>query len=85
MPFGLTEPLFVPEYWMPPSLFDLALNTDFDIESLIFYFGIGGIGAVFDNVISREKQHLQPPVVRSLLSVLALFPPIYSFFPDAAG
>ena len=24
MPFGLTEPLFVPQYWNPPSLFDLA-------------------------------------------------------------
>ena len=23
-PLGLTEPLFVPEYWHPPSLFDLA-------------------------------------------------------------
>ena len=23
MPFGLTEPLFVPAYWNPPSLFDL--------------------------------------------------------------
>jgi hypothetical protein len=23
-PFGLTEPLFVPEYWNPPSLFDSA-------------------------------------------------------------
>ena len=22
--FGLTEPLFVPEYWDPPSLFGLA-------------------------------------------------------------
>ncbi|NIO40679.1 MAG: hypothetical protein GTO41_11165, partial [Burkholderiales bacterium] len=31
MPFGLTEPLFVPEYWSPPSLFDLALTTGFDI------------------------------------------------------
>ncbi len=36
MPFGLTEPLFVPEYWNPPSLFDLAQRTGFDIESLIF-------------------------------------------------
>lgn len=26
-PFGLTEPLFVPEYWSPPSLFDLARTT----------------------------------------------------------
>ena len=27
MPFGLTEPLFVPLYWRPPSLFDLASKT----------------------------------------------------------
>ena len=50
MPFGLTEPLFVPEYWNPPSLFDLAARTGFDIESLIFCFGIGGVGAVLYNV-----------------------------------
>jgi len=55
MPFGLTEPLFVPEYWLPPSLFDLAANTGFDIESLIFCFGIGGIGAVFYNVLSGKS------------------------------
>ena len=54
MPFGFTEPLFVPEYWMPPSLFDLAENTGFDIESLIFCFGIGGIGSVFYNLLSKK-------------------------------
>lgn len=48
-PFGLTEPLFVPEYWSPPSLFDLARQTGFDIESLIFCFGIGGIRAVLSS------------------------------------
>ena len=52
MPFGLSEPLFVPEYWLPPSLFDLAENTGFDIESLIFCFGIGGIAAVFYNLLT---------------------------------
>ena len=46
MPFGLTEPLFVPAYWNPPSLFDLAQRTGFDLESLIFCFAIGGLGAV---------------------------------------
>lgn len=40
---GLTEPLFVPEYWSPPSLFDLAMRTGFDLESLLFAFGVGGI------------------------------------------
>ena len=51
-PFGLTEPLFVPEYWNPPSLFDLASRTGFDVESLIFCFGIGGVGAVLVNVVT---------------------------------
>jgi len=54
-PFGLTEPLFVPEYWSPPSLFDLALTTGFDIESLIFCFGIGGIAAVFYNILTNKS------------------------------
>lgn len=53
-PFGLTEPLFVPEYWNPPSLFDLAQRTGFDIESLIFCFGIGGVAAVLVNVLTRR-------------------------------
>jgi hypothetical protein len=46
---GLTEPLFVPAYWNPPSLFDLAHRTGFDIESLIFSFAMGGIAvAIYD-------------------------------------
>ena len=53
-PFGLTEPLFVPEYWNPPRLFDLAQNSGFDIESLIFSFGIGGTGAVLYNLFTRQ-------------------------------
>ena len=43
-PFGLTQPLFVPEYWNPPSLFNLAQRTGFDLESLVFCFAIGGLG-----------------------------------------
>ena len=54
MPFGLTEPLFVPEYWNPPSLFDLAARTGFDLESLIFCFAIGGVAAVLVNVLTRR-------------------------------
>ncbi|MCB1091796.1 MAG: hypothetical protein KDL87_09710, partial [Verrucomicrobiae bacterium] len=56
MPFGLTEPLFVPEYWNPPSLFDLAQKTGFDLESLVFCFAIGGVGAVLYDLITRRKQ-----------------------------
>lgn len=43
MPLGLTEPLFVPAYWNPPTLLDLARRTGFDLESLLFSFAIGGI------------------------------------------
>lgn len=46
LPLGLTEPLFVPDYWSPPSLFDLADLTRFDLESLLFSFSVGGIAAV---------------------------------------
>ena len=56
--FGLTEPIFVPAYWLPPSLFDLAQRTRFDIESVIFSFAIGGIGVVLYNALART--HLAP-------------------------
>lgn len=52
---GFTEPLFVPEYWSPPSLFDLALRTGFDIESLIFSFGIGGIAVILYQRIFERR------------------------------
>ena len=54
-PVGLTQPLFVPEYWNPPSLFELARTTGFDIESIIFSFAIGGIGAVLYNGLMRKR------------------------------
>lgn len=44
--FGLTEPIWVPESWNPPSLLELVRRTGFDMESFIFCFAIGGIGAV---------------------------------------
>jgi len=65
MPFGLTEPLFVPEYWFPPSLFDLADKTSFDIESLIFSFAIGGIGTVLYNLIFKRSLTEIPHTERS--------------------
>jgi hypothetical protein len=50
--FGLTEPIFVPAYWNPPSIFELAQRTGFDIESLIFSFALGGIGTVLYNAFA---------------------------------
>ena len=63
-PFGLTEPFFVPEYWNPPSLFELAQRTGFDIESIIFSFTIGGIGSVLYNSLTRRNLEPIDPEVR---------------------
>ncbi len=52
---GFAEPIFIPEYWDPPSLFDLAQKTGFDIESIIFAFSIGGIAAVIYEAIFKIK------------------------------
>lgn len=79
--FGLTEPLFVPEYWAPPSLFDLATKTGFDIESFLFSFAIGGIGVVLYRLVypvdlsplgDHEKQHTRHKLHRVLLFLPAL-------------
>lgn len=53
---GLTEPLFIPAYWLPPSLFDLAAQTGFDIESLIFSFGIGGVAVILYSLIFKSNE-----------------------------
>ncbi len=85
--FGLTEPLFVPAYWNPPSLFELAQRTGFDLESFVFSFAIGGIGTVLYDTVT--KRHFAPvssqtrgaPVHRFHLAALLLpfvvFVPLY--------
>jgi len=89
MPFGLTEPIFVPEYWSPPSLFNLATTTGFDIESLIFCFALGGIGAVLYNSLTGHKlneiveQERHQPLHRhhykALSAPFIVFPILYLF------
>ena len=78
-PFGLTEPLFVPAYWSPPSLFDLAQRTGFDIESIIFAFSIGGIGAVLYNLVTRQASLPVVPAGRHRFHRLALALPALIF------
>jgi hypothetical protein len=83
MPFGLTEPLFVPRYWNPPSLFDLAQKTGFDIESLIFCFAIGGMGAVLYDLLTGRRSRPMTIVERHLPihrhHLLALISPVIAF------
>ena len=87
--FGLTEPIFVPRYWNPPSLFELARNTGFDIESLIFSFAIGGIGTVLYRTLSATR--LKPIAIRERhgsrhrLHTLSLIAAPVAFVPLAFG
>jgi hypothetical protein len=84
---GLTEPFFVPAYWNPPSLFDLAHRTGFDIESVIFSFAMGGIAvALYErmfevkhlSIASDEKMHPRHHYhLAALLSSPAIFFTLY--------
>jgi len=90
---AVTEPLFVPAYWNPPSLFGLAQATGFDIESFIFSFAIGGLAVVLyelfipvRHVPFREKHaHLYHPLALVFtpslfvaITLLTHINPIYS-------
>jgi hypothetical protein len=59
---GLTEPLFVPAYWNPPSLFNLASTTHFDVESILFSFGTGGIASVlYEATLNLKHRKMSVP------------------------
>jgi hypothetical protein len=82
-PLGLTERLFVPAYWTPPSLFDLAKETGFDIESVIFSFVIGGVASILYEVVFGAR--LAPMTIsehyrkRHRFHRLALLSPVLLF------
>lgn len=66
--FGLTQPLWVPEYWRPLSIIKLPFK--FDIESIIFSFGTGGITVA---VYSWAFPSIARPIIRNKYLLLSLF------------
>lgn len=83
MPLGLTEPFFVPAYWLPPTLFDLARKTRFDLESLLFSFAVGGIAAIlYESLWGKSRKQIsihQMHAARHRFHLLALLSPVLSF------
>lgn len=84
MPLGLTEPLFVPEYWNPPTLLDLAQSTGFDLESLGFSFTVGGLAStLYDRIRPAPHATIEPDHRhrhRHRWHRVAISSPLLSFF-----
>ena len=52
-PMALTSLLFVPQYWTPPSLFDLDQKIRVGIEDVLW--AAGGIASVVAEILLKEK------------------------------
>jgi hypothetical protein len=72
-PMALTNILFVPQYWTPPSLFDLDQKIKVGIEDFLWAAAVGGIASVVAEILLEErlsvlrkrtrKRHFAPFVV----------------------
>ena len=54
-PMALTSLLFVPQYWSPPSLFNLDLRLRVGIEDVLWAAAVGGIASVVGEMFLRER------------------------------
>jgi hypothetical protein len=72
-PLALSSFLFIPQYWTPPSLFDLDTKYKVGIEDVIWAAAVGGIASVIGEIILEEslrriretlrKRHYAPFIV----------------------
>jgi Lycopene cyclase len=54
-PLALTSILFVPQYWTPPSLFDLDQKIRVGIEDFLWAAAVGGIASVVAEILLKER------------------------------
>jgi hypothetical protein len=54
-PMALTNILFVPQYWTPPSLFDLDQKIRVGMEDFLWAAAVGGIASVVAEILLKEK------------------------------
>lgn len=86
-PMALTSVLFVPQYWTPPSLFDLDIRFRVGIEDFLWAASVGGIASVIGEIVlkervlairkARRKRHYAPFVV-----IVALFVALELWHPN---
>lgn len=85
-PMALTSLLFVPQYWIPDSLFNLDQKIRVGIEDFLWAAAVGGIAAVVGEIAlkerlaamrrSRHTRHYWPFVlIAALLTILEFWHP----------
>jgi Lycopene cyclase len=85
-PMALTSLLYVPQYWTPPSLFDLDQKIRVGIEDFLWAAAVGGIASVVAEILLKErlsairkgtrKRHFTPfVIVVAVFLVLELWHP----------
>jgi hypothetical protein len=72
-PFALTGFLFIPQYWSPPSLFNLDNRIGISIEDIVWSAAVGGIASVVGEICFksnlrerrgvRRRRHYAPFVI----------------------
>src|ERR1700688_3696629 len=53
-PMAFTSLLFVPQYWSPPSLFNLDQRIRVGIEDVLWAAAVGGIASVVGELLLKE-------------------------------
>ncbi|HYY71983.1 MAG TPA: lycopene cyclase domain-containing protein [Candidatus Bathyarchaeia archaeon] len=86
-PLALTSFLFVPQYWTPPSLFDLDAHIRVGIEDFLWAGAVGGIASVVGEIFLKEplaarrkerrKKHYAPFIV-----ILVVFLILHFMYPN---
>lgn len=85
-PLALTSFLFVPQYWTPPSLFDLDAHIRVGIEDFLWAGAVGGIASVVGEIALKErlaagrKEHRKKHYAPFLL-MLAVFLILHFMYP----
>lgn len=55
IPFAFTEPLFYPDYWEPPFLFDLGARIGFGIEDILFVVALAAVTSTAWPLVSGQR------------------------------
>jgi hypothetical protein len=54
-PMAITSPFFIPQYWLPPSLFDLDQKIKIGIEDVLWAAAVGGIASVVGEILLKDR------------------------------